>query len=56
MNINLNSLHYRQHSERPYSGTEVLKEIVQGCAELEYPERIHLQKVRTFLATACQVD
>ena len=54
-------LQLRQHAletfddKRPYAGTEVIKEIVEQRLNLEYPSRIHAQKMRTYLATACQV-
>lgn len=46
---------FRVSSERPYAGTEVVKEVVGWCANLEHPDRIHAQKMRTYLATTCQV-
>ena len=47
--------YHRPYSKRPYAGTEVIKEMVEQCPNLEYPSRIHAQKMRTYLATACQV-
>lgn len=45
----------RPNTDRPFIGTEVLKEVVGWCPDLEYPDRAHAQKLRTYLATTCQV-
>lgn len=45
----------RLSADSPLTGHTELQELAQKCEGLKYPERITSRKLRTYIATVCQV-